>query len=90
MADIVDDFLARLRNYIPNEYATTDRLTALEVDIRAHWGGGDRVRVAKRPTLVKQHQIGLALQQGAGVKEAFRRAGVDVRRGYQILARKVK
>lgn len=86
MADIVDDFLARLRQHIPE--STPDRLRALEVDIRGHWGGTTKAYIAKRPAVLKQHRLALALQQAApGVAAAFQQAGVRRSFGYELLAR---
>lgn len=89
MADIVDDFLARLRHHLPE--TPPDRLRALEVEVREHWGGSDRLYVAKRPALVKQHRLALALQQGLpNLQQAFARAGVSRRTGYRWIAARPK
>lgn len=85
MADIVDDFLARLKLHIPD--ATADRLVALEVEFRQQWGGCDRLYVAKRPGLLKQTRLGSALARGDNIETAFASAGVSRRHGYRILAK---
>lgn len=85
MADIVDDFLRRMRALCPEVGA--GKLQRLELDVRAHWGGADSLYVAKRLGQAKQSRLGEELAKGASIERAFEAAGVSRRQGYRILAK---
>lgn len=82
MADIVDDFMARLLAVSPGLAETAPML---EAELRRQWGGCE-VYIAKRPGQFRQMVIGNALATGHTVAEAVAAAGVSRARGYQILA----
>lgn len=84
MADIVDDFLARLIALTPG--FSSEIAARLEVDIRQHWGGTEPY-VAKRPAARHQLAIGQALAQGQPLAAAVSAAAVSRAQGYRILAR---
>lgn len=86
MADIVDDFLSRLQQLVPN--LPPDAPVQLEKTLRQQWGGtepyvGKRLSRVTRTTLVAA-----GLRQRVDIKEAFRRAGVSRTTGYEIISRK--
>lgn len=86
MADIVDDFLQRLQQHVPNLPA--DVAPALERTLRAQWGGtepyvGKRLSITTRVRLVAGN-----LQKSQSLKECFAQAGVSRRTGYRILGKK--
>ena len=86
MADIVDDFLTRLQQLVPN--LPPEAPIQLEQTLRQHWGGtepyvGKRLSRVTRATLVAA-----GLRQRVSLKEAFAQAGVCRATGYQILKRK--
>ena len=86
MADIVDDFLSRLQQLVPN--LPPDAPVQLEKTLRQHWGGtepyvGKRLSRVTRTTLVS-----VGLRQSKTLKEVFAQAGVARRTGYLILGSK--
>lgn len=86
MADIVDDFLLRLQQQVPDLPA--DVAPKLERTLRAQWGGtepyvGKRLSISTRTRLVAN-----GLQKSRSLKECFAQAGVSSRTGYRILKRK--
>lgn len=83
MADIVDDFLTRLQQHIPNlpEHVPLQ----IERDMRASWGG-NKPYVAKQVSRVTRTQIiASGLRQGKPLRDCFAQAGVARRTGYRIL-----
>lgn len=86
MADIVEDFLARLVQHVPNIPAETR--ARLEQETRQHWGGtetyvGKRLSRSTRTSLVAH-----GLRQQVPLREVFEKAGVPRRTGYRILGSK--
>lgn len=86
MADIVDDFLARLAQHVPGVPAETR--AQIESGIRQSWGGTEPY-VGKRLSIVTRKQIvALGLQRQLPLREVFAQAGVARRTGYRILSSK--
>ena len=86
MADIVDDFLSRLQQLVPN--LPPDAPVQLEKTLRQHWGGTEPY-VGKRLSRVTRTTIVAAgLRQSKTLKEVFAQAGVARRTGYRILGSK--
>ena len=86
MADIVDDFLTRLQQHIPNlpEHVPLQ----IERDIRANWGG-NKPYVAKQVSRITRTKlVANGLRQGMPLGECFAQAGVARRTGYRILGSK--
>ena len=86
MPDIVDDFLSRLQQLVPN--LPPDAPVQLEKTLRQQWGGtepyvGKRLSRVTRTTLVSA-----GLRQSKTLKEVFAQAGVARRTGYRILGSK--
>lgn len=86
MADIVDDFLSRLQQLVPN--LPPDAPVQLEKTLRQQWGGtepyvGKRLSRVTRTTIVAS-----GLRQSKTLKEVFAQAGVARRTGYRILGSK--
>lgn len=86
MADIVDDFLSRLQQLVPN--LPQDAPIQLEKTLRQQWGGtepyvGKRLSRVTRTTIVAS-----GLRQSKTLKEVFAQAGVARRTGYRILGSK--
>ena len=86
MADIVDDFLSRLQQLVPN--LPPDTPIQLEKTLRQQWGGtepyvGKRLSRVTRTTIVAS-----GLRQSKTLKEVFAQAGVARRTGYRILGSK--
>ena len=86
MADIVDDFLSRLQQLVPN--LPPDAPIQLEKTLRQQWGGtepyvGKRLSRVTRTTIVAS-----GLRQSKTLKEVFAQAGVARRTGYRILGSK--
>lgn len=86
MADIVDDFLQRLAQHIPD---TPPEVRAnLETGLRQAWGGtepyvGKRVSRATRLSLLAH-----GLRQSRPMGEVFAQAGVARATGYRLLRKK--
>lgn len=86
MADIVDDFLTRLAQHVPN--APIELRATIERDLRSAWGGS-KPYVAKqlnrttRTTLLAQ-----GLRQQRPLSEVFSQAGVSRPTGYRLLGSK--
>lgn len=86
MADIVDDFLSRLQQLVPN--LPPDAPVQLEKTLRQQWGGTEPY-VGKRLSRVTRTTIVAAgLRQSKTLKEVFAQAGVARRTGYRILGSK--
>jgi len=86
MADIVDDFLQRLAQHVPD--VAPDVRLQIESGIRHTWGGtepyvGKRISRVTRTTLVAH-----GLQHQRPLTEVFAQAGVARATGYRILQRK--
>jgi hypothetical protein len=86
MADIVDDFLTRLQQHVPDLPAHIP--LELERNIRAEWGG-NKPYVGKQVSRVTRASLVAAgLRQGKPLRECFAQAGVARRTGYRILGSK--
>lgn len=86
MADIVDDFLTRLQQHIPD--APQDVRIKLEAGLRQAWGGTEPY-VGKRISLnARRIMVATGLRQSQPLKECFVQAGVSRRTGYRILGSK--
>ena len=90
MADIVDDFLTRLQQHIPD--LPVDTRLNIERDIRRHHGGTRAGDIAKgigglsRST--RNFVTGLELRHQKPISEVFRAAGVSRATGYRYLSSK--
>ncbi len=85
MADIVDDFIQRLRAIVPDVPAHA--VQQLEVQTRQAWGGTEPY-VGKRPSRQRSMQIGEGLRAHKPLAEVFADAGVRRAYGYRLLGRK--
>ena len=86
MADIVDDFLTRLAQHVPN--APIELRATLERDLRTAWGGSKpyvakQLNRATRTTLISN-----GLRQKRPLQEIFAQAGVSRTTGYRLLGSK--
>lgn len=85
MADIVDDFLSRLRSLVPDLPAHAPQ--QLEVQLRQAWGGTEPY-VGKRPTRQHAASLGSSLRAQVPLHQAFATAGVSRSTGYRTLRRR--
>jgi hypothetical protein len=86
MADIVSDFLDRLKAHAPDLPAAVPQ--TLECELRQHWGGNE-VYVGKRVNrTVRAALVANGLRQRRPLGEVFAQAGVSRRTGYRILGSK--
>jgi hypothetical protein len=84
MADIVDDFLTRLQQHIPDPEVRYQ----IESDIRQTWGGTEPY-VGKRMSMVtRTFLVARGLQRQRPLGEIFKEAGVARRTGFRILKSK--
>lgn len=81
--DIVDDFMARVYEWIP-----ADRALVIERELRQYWGAS-KVYVRKSPTSTKASIISQHLDSGLPKQAAFSAAGCKRRRGYMIIAQRM-
>ncbi len=86
MPDIIDDFLQRLTQHVPDLPASVP--LQLEQSLRQQWGGtepyvGKRLNRVTRSTLVAA-----GLRQQKPLRQVFQDAGVGLRTGYRLLAAK--
>lgn len=86
MADLLDDFMQRLRTLAPDLPAQTT--LQLEVQTRQAWGGTDRNYIAKRPALQRTAKIGESLRAHKPLAQVFADAGVSRGYGYKLLRSK--
>lgn len=85
MADIVDDFLQRLRTIAPEIPA--QKMQQLEAQTRQAWGGTEPY-VAKRPALQRSVKMGEGLRAQKSLGQVFEEAGIRRRQGYYLLRRR--
>lgn len=85
MADIVDDFIQRLRALAPDFPAQAAK--QLESQTRQAWGGA-KPYVAKRPALQRAISIGESLRAQRPIAQVFEDAGVRKTFGYELLRRR--
>lgn len=84
-ADVIDDFLTRLTQHLPQAAAVAPQL---EAELRQQWGGTERTYIRKRVATVKRTQaIAGALQHGLPIDESFAQAGVSRATGFRHLAK---
>ena len=86
MADIVDDFLTRLVQHLPD--APFEVRHQIESSLRQAWGGtepyvGKRISRATRVSMVAH-----GLRQQKPLSDVFMQAGVGRAHGYELLKRK--
>ncbi len=85
MADIVDDFIQRLRAIVPDVPAHA--VQQLEAQTRQAWGGTEPY-VGKRPARQRTLQIGEGLRAQKSLGQVFEEAGIKRRQGYYLLGRR--
>jgi hypothetical protein len=84
-ADLIDDFLTRLTQHIPQ---AAQAIPKLEAELRQHWGGTERTYIRKRMADSKRTaQVAKMLQQGMPLTEGFAAAGVSRATGYRHMAK---
>jgi hypothetical protein len=87
-ADLIDDFLTRLSQHIPQ---ATSQLPQLEAELRQHWGGTERTYIRKRPSADQRAaKLGHVLQQGLPMAEAWAVTGIPRRSASRLLNRPKK
>jgi hypothetical protein len=86
MADIVDDFLQRLRTIAPEIPA--QKMQQLEAHTREAWGG-TKPYVSKRPVLQRVVKVGEGLRAQKTLSQVFQEAGISRRHAYRILGTKM-
>lgn len=87
MADIVDDFMQRLRTIAPDFPAQAAR--QLEVHTREVWGG-TKPYVAKRPVQQHTHKLSEGLRAQKSLGQVFDEAGISRRHAYRLLSNKAR
>lgn len=86
MVDIVDDFLCRLQQHIPD--AAPEVRFAIETSIRKEWGG-NKPYVRQAPSMeLRTFMVANGLRHAKPLADIFKSAGVSRRTGYRILSRK--
>ncbi|MEY2686547.1 MAG: hypothetical protein RL375_745 [Pseudomonadota bacterium] len=85
MADIVDDFMQRLRAIAPDFPAQAAQ--QLEAQTRQVWGGTEPY-VAKRPAQLRTLKIGEGLRAQKSLRDVFSDAGITKQHGYRLLSSK--
>ena len=87
MADIVDDFLTRLAQHVPD--LPLDARINLERDIRTHHGGTRAGDIAKGVDGLSKSPrtfiVSMGLRHQKPMREIFASAGVSRSTGYRIL-----
>lgn len=86
MADIVDDFLTRMQQHIPN--APLEVRVTLERDLRTTWGGSKPYVAKQLNRITRTTLLAHGLRQQRPLSEVFAQAGVGRRTGYRLLASK--
>ena len=86
MADIVDDFLARLEKHVPD--LPIESRAQLEKDVRTEWGGRKPYVAKQVNRLTRTTVIAHGLRQQLPLREVFSRAGVSTRTGFRLLRAK--
>ena len=82
MADIVDDFMQRLRTIAPD--FPPQAMQQLEAQTRQVWGGTEPY-VAKRPALQRSLKMGEGLRAQKSLGQVFAEAGISRRHAYRLL-----
>ena len=86
MADIVDDFLTRLAQHVPN--APIEVRVAIEREVRSTWGGTNPYVAKQLNRVTRATLVARGLRQQRPLAEVFAQAGVSRRTGYRLLASK--
>ncbi|KQP39669.1 hypothetical protein [Pseudorhodoferax sp. Leaf274] len=86
MADIVDDFLTRLVQHVPE--LPTDTRVRLESDLRGQWGGSKPYVAKQMNRVTRTTLLACGLRSQLPMREVFARAGVSPRTGYRLLGGK--
>lgn len=86
MADIVDDFLTRLVQHIPN--TPPEVRLKLETGIRQTWGGTEPYVGKRLSRVTRTFLVANGLQRQRPLGEVFAQAGLSRRTGYRILGSK--
>lgn len=86
MADIVDDFLTRLQQHIPD--ASPEIRYQLETGLRQVWGGTEPYVGKRISRVTRTYLVAHGLQRQRPLGEVFAQAGVARRTGFRILASK--
>lgn len=86
MADIVDDFLTRLQQHVPN--APLEVRATLERDLRTAWGGSKPYVAKQLNRTTRMSILANGLQQKRPLQEIFAQAGVCRRAGFYLLSSK--
>lgn len=86
MADIVDDFLTRLVQHIPQ--APIELRATLERDLRTAWGGSKPYVAKQLNRTTRTSLLAHGLRQKRPLAEVFAQAGVSQATGYRFMARK--
>jgi hypothetical protein len=83
MADIVDDFLTRLQQHVPN--APLEVRATLERDLRTAWGGSKPYVAKQLNRITRTTLLAHGLRQQRPLSEVFAQAGVKRSTGYTLL-----
>ena len=86
MADIIDDFLTRLQQHVPDVPPET-RLQ-LESGLRQSWGGTEPYVGKRLSSFSRTWAVANGLRRSLPLKDIFQTAGVSRRTGYRILGSK--
>jgi hypothetical protein len=86
MADIIDDFLTRLQQHVPN-VAPETRLQ-LESGLRQSWGGTEPYVGKRLSPMSRSWAVANGLRRSMPLKDIFKSAGVSRSTGYRILGSK--
>jgi hypothetical protein len=86
MADIVDDFLQRLQQHVPD--LPQDIPHQLEAHLRQAWGGNKPYVAKQASRTTRASLVATSLRQGRPIAECFAQAGVSRATGYRILRSK--
>ena len=88
MTDIVDDFLTRLAQHLPE--LQPDVRHKIEASLRQEWGG-TKSYVAKRfGAATTAARLSAGLRQKLPLKECFAQTGVSRATGYRLLGKKAR
>ncbi len=86
MADIVDDFLTRLAQHVPN--APIELRATIERDLRSTWGGSKPYVAKQLNRTTRTTLLANGLRQQRPLSEVFAKAGVSRTTGYRLLGSK--
>ena len=86
MADIVDNFLTRLAQHVPN--APIELRATIERDLRTAWGGSKPYVAKQLNRSTRTTLLANGLRQQRPLSEVFAQAGVSRTTGYRLLGSK--